>query len=256
MNRGRRGENVFDDEHDYLLYSELLKETSDMWNVRIAAYCLIPNHYHMLIQTPDANISRAMRHLDGVYTQRYNRRHRCDGQLFRGRYKSILIDTDSYLLQAVRYIHRNPLRAGLTGNIDAYEWRSHKGYLSIARKWDWLHKNYILSLLSRNRKDWLRHYRQWVSIEDEDEVCKKINGKKWPLCLGPQSFIDRIKEKFASDKIHQEIPSSRELLPDVPRILDRVCGFYGMTFSELIMSPAGAAVPARQPRPYCLSPLT
>ena len=72
------------------------------------------NNYHLLVQTPDANISRCMRHINGIYTQRFNRRDGCDGQLFRGRYKSILVDADRDLLQLVRYIHRNPLRAGLT----------------------------------------------------------------------------------------------------------------------------------------------
>ena len=120
MNRGRRGEDIFSDKQDYMRFMELLKETSEMWNIRIAAFCLMPNHYHMLIQTPEANISRSMRHLNGVYTQRYNSRHKCDGQLFRGRYKSILIDSDSYLLQAVRYIHRNPLKSGLADTLDAY----------------------------------------------------------------------------------------------------------------------------------------
>ena len=193
------------------MFTDLLRETSEIWNVRIAAYCLMPNHYHMLIQTPDANISRSMRHLNGVYTQRYNSRHRCDGQLFRGRYKSILIGTDSYLLQVVRYIHRNPLQAGLVQNLEAYKWSSHIGYLSIAKKWDWLYKNYILSLLSQNRKDWLRHYRKWVSVEEDDEVSQKISGVRWPVCLGPQTFIDRIKEKYGSGIINKEIPSSREL---------------------------------------------
>ena len=83
MNRGRRGEDIFSDDQDYIMFTDLLRETSEIWNVRIAAYCLMPNHYHMLIQTPGANISRGMRHLNGVYTQRYNSRHRCDGQLFR-----------------------------------------------------------------------------------------------------------------------------------------------------------------------------
>ncbi len=220
MNRGRRSENIFSDEKDYILFTELLKETSEMWNIRIASYCLVPNHYHMLVQTPEANISRSMRHLNGVYTQRYNRRHNCDGQLFRGRYKSILIDTDSYLLQAVRYIHRNPLRAGLVDKIDAYKWSSHKGYISIAKKWDWLHKNHFFSMLSKTRKDRLRNYKNWLSVEEEDEVSKKIGGIKWPVCLGPQAFIDRIKETYGSQKINKDIPSSRELLPDTKRILE------------------------------------
>jgi len=117
MNRGRRGEQIFSRSGDYEVFIELLKEATDLWGVQISAYCLMPNHYHLLIQTPQGNISRCMRHINGVYTQRYNRLHKCDGQLFRGRYKSILVEQDSYLLELVRYIHRNPLRAGLIDNI-------------------------------------------------------------------------------------------------------------------------------------------
>ena len=109
MNRGRRSESIFSDKHDYLMFIELLIEISEMWNVNIAAYCLMTNHYHILLQTPDGNISRCMRHLNSVYTQRYNKRHGFDGQLFRGRYKSILVCDDSHLLQLVRYIHKNPV---------------------------------------------------------------------------------------------------------------------------------------------------
>jgi len=72
MNRGRRGEDILSNAQDYVMFTELLMETSEMWNIRIAAYCLMPNHYHMLVQTPEANVSRSMRHLNGVYTQRYN----------------------------------------------------------------------------------------------------------------------------------------------------------------------------------------
>ena len=85
----------------------------DIQHAGCAAYCLMPSHYHLLIQTPDANLSRCMRHINGVYTQRYNARNGCDGTLFRGRYKSILVEEDAYLLELVRYIHRNPLRAGI-----------------------------------------------------------------------------------------------------------------------------------------------
>ena len=250
MNRGRRGEDIFLDDQDYIMFTELLRETSEMWNIRIAAYCLMPNHYHMLVQTPDANISRSLRHLNGVYTQRYNRRHSCDGQLFRGRYKSILIDTGSYLLQAVRYIHRNPLQAGLVESLGAYRWSSHKGYLSIAKKWDWLYKNYILSLLAKNRMDWLQYYRKWVSVEEEDEVSKKINGVKWPVCLGGQAFIDRIKEKYGSKKITKEIPSGRELLVDTERIVEEICRAYTVKETEIFKIRRGERNDARNAAIY------
>jgi len=108
MNRGRRYEDIFSGPKDYQAFVELLKDSSSAWNLRVAAYCLMPNHYHLLVQSPYGNISRCMRHLNGVYTQSYNRRHKCDGPLFRGRYKSILVSADNYLLQLVRYIHNNP----------------------------------------------------------------------------------------------------------------------------------------------------
>jgi len=87
MNRGRRGDNLFLEKGDHLRFKTLLSEASDLWKVKICAYCLMPNHYHLLIQTPDANLSRFMRHLNGIYTLRFNRYHKLDGQLFRGRYK-------------------------------------------------------------------------------------------------------------------------------------------------------------------------
>ncbi|MEW6114666.1 MAG: transposase, partial [Thermodesulfobacteriota bacterium] len=133
MNRGRRREAIFRDQDDYLRFVELLGQGSAMWNVRIAAFCLMPNHYHLLVRTPGANLSRFMRHVDGVYTQRFNRNHNFDGSLFRGRYKAILVDADTYLLELLRYIHRNPLRAGLASRLDRYAWSSHKGYLFGSR---------------------------------------------------------------------------------------------------------------------------
>ena len=130
MNHGRRAEKIFVNKEDCEAFIELLIESAEMWNVRIAAYCLLSNHYHILLQTPDANLSRLMRHVDGVYTQYFNRVHQSEGQLFRGRYKSILVDAESYLLQLVRYIHKNPLNAGLVNELWKYTWSSHRGYLS------------------------------------------------------------------------------------------------------------------------------
>ena len=95
----------------------LLKELDDVFHVRVAAYCLMSNHYKLLVQTPDANLSRSMRHLNGVYTQRYNRKHGYDGKVFRGRYKSTVVESDSYTLELVRYIQRNPMGAGIVDTL-------------------------------------------------------------------------------------------------------------------------------------------
>ncbi len=144
--QGKTCRGDFQRQRDYLMFVNLLKETSEMWNIRIAGYCLLPNYYHLLIKTPDANMSRSMRHINGVYTQRFNGRHHHDGQLIRGRYRSILVSRDTYLLQLLRYIPRNSLKSGLVDNLKDYTWSSHKGYLSVAKKWDCLHKEFIFSI--------------------------------------------------------------------------------------------------------------
>lgn len=233
MNRGRQFEKIFSDEQDYEMFVELLKDSSEMWKVNIAAYCLMSNHYHILLHTPDGNISRTMRHINGVYTQKFNRKYSQDGQIFRGRYKSILVSPDSYLLQLVRYIHRNPIKAGLVKTLDSYKWSSHKGYLSIAKKWDWLHKTFIYSLLTENKKEWIKRYRQFVSIEDDDNITQVIEAKKWPSILGPENFLDWVKGKYYETKKAEDVPESKSLAPSQKLILKVVCGYYTVEEKDL-----------------------
>lgn len=239
MNRGRRGEKIFGGKKDYETFIELLKDVVDDYKVNIAAYCLMTNHYHLLIHTPEGNISRSMRHLNGVYTQRYNRSHHCDGQLFRGRYKSILIDADAYLLELVRYIHRNPLEAGMVKDLSKNTWSSHPGYLSGSKKWDWLHKNYILALFAKNKTEGIRRYKQFVSKETLEEINRIFGRRNLPTVIGRTSFIDKIKEKFFEKKTHEEIPESKSLAPDVNRIIEEVCKFYDVNTNDLLISRRG-----------------
>jgi putative transposase len=239
MNRGRRGEEIFTDKNDYNAFIELLKELVESYNVKIAAYCLMTNHYHLLVHTPDANISRSMRHLNGVYTQRFNRTHLCDGQLFRGRYKSIIVDGDSYLLELVRYIHRNPLEAGIVDKLNKYPWSSHKGYLTSAKKWDWLHKDFILSLFSKIKAESIRKYQQFVSEQTPKEINQILSRKKLPTAIGSDRFVDKIKEMFFSSKTHEEVPESRFLSPDVDIIIEQVCKYYKVTRDDVLSSKRG-----------------
>ena len=238
MNRGRRGDGIFIGKQDYEGFIETLKETGKLWKLQVAAYCLLPNHYHLLIQTPGGNLSRCMRHVDGVYTQRFNRLHGCDGQLFRGRYKSILVEADSYLLPLVRYIHRNPLRAGLADTLEGYEWSSHKGYLSSGEKWNWVHKGFILSLFSGEKGKRLGAYLRFVSGADEEGILA-VFKKKWPSILGSEGFTNWIKERFYSRKLNEEVPQSKELAPEVGWIRKVVCEFYGVEEQELVRSRRG-----------------
>ena len=239
MNRGRRFESIYSDKHDYLMFIDLLIEVSEIFNVNIAAYCLMKNHYHILLQTPDGNISRCMRHLNSVYTQRYNRRHGFDGQLFRGRYKSILVCNDSHLLQLVRYIHKNPVKSGVVKDMPDYEWSSYKGYLSYAKKWNWLHKDYIFSMITPKKQGRLKPFIEFMQKEESGEVTKLFSLKKLPSFFGPESFITEMKEKYYFKKKSCEVPESKRLAPASDSIISSVCENYGVTFSELMVKRRG-----------------
>ena len=180
-----------------------------------------------MLQTPDANLSRCMRHLNGVYTQRYNVSHSCDGTLFRGRYKSILVDADNYVLQLVRYIHRNPLKAGLVKRLDQYVWSSHKGYLSKAKKWNWLFKDFVLQMLTAQTSAQIRIYKQFMAQQEQDEdLVRILDHKNPPSMLGSEKFISWIKDRFFKKKKDKEVPASRELAPDLDTIISEVSRYY------------------------------
>ena len=239
MNRGRRSDAIFLEKEDYSEFLDLLIEISAIWNANIAAYCLMSNHYHILLQTPEGNISRCMRHLNGLYTQRFNRRHGFDGQLFRGRYKSILVCNDSHLLQLVRYIHKNPLKAGVVKEMQDYEWSSYKGYLSYSRKWKWLHKDYIFSMITPQKKGRLKPFIEFMQDDDSQEVTNLFSKKNLPSIFGPESFITKIKEKYYFSKTDYEIPESKSLAPLSDDIISVICGYYNASFNELLVSRRG-----------------
>jgi hypothetical protein len=150
------------------------------------------NHYHLLVETPLANLSRAMRHLNGVYTQRYNREVKSDGPLFRGRYKAILVDVDAYLLNVCRYIHRNPIEAGLVRKAEKYPWSSYRAYIGKIRSPSWLNTQQTLSMIGvRNQ---VLRYKAFVET-GVDEATEQFYGKKKQAPIfGTESFIEHISQ--------------------------------------------------------------
>ncbi len=237
-NRGRRGEDIFSDSEDFEGFSSILMEGAELWDVKISVYCLMTNHYHLLVQTPRGNLSRFMRHLNGVYTQRYNRSHGYDGQLFRGRYNAILVEEDNYLLELVRYIHRNPLRAGIVDKIEQYPWSSHHSYLS-SEKSNWLQKEFILKMLSSNYEKNLDAYQQFIAKEDSEEISTIYEKKKLPAILGHVEFIDWAKNTFFTEKRHKQVPDSDQLAPKIEQIKSAVCQYYGIATDQLMHSVRG-----------------
>jgi len=164
-----------------------------------------------------------------------------DGQLFRGRYKSILIDADSYLLELIRYIHRNPIDSGIVKNVDKYPWSSHQGYLSDAKKWGWLYKDFVLSMFSDDRRLSRTRYREFVSRESAEEINVILGNKKLPSMLGSEGFIERMRRMFSVDKRHVEVPESKSLAPEVKRIKEVLCRSYNVEKEALTVTRRGIA---------------
>jgi putative transposase len=137
MNRGTGRRPTFIGEVDHGAFLDMLAEAHRIWAIEVFGYCLMRNHYHVCLRTPKGNLARVMRHVDGLYTQRFNRRHRREGALFRGRYRAIVVDRDEYLSAVVRYIHLNPVEAGIVKTPEDYRWSSHWEYLRArgAPKW-------------------------------------------------------------------------------------------------------------------------
>lgn len=238
MNRGRRSEAIFSNHKDYEMFIALLQDATELWGVKVSAYCLMGNHYHILLQTPLGNLSRFMRHLNGVYTQRYNSTHGYDGQLFRGRFKSILVEEDNYLLEIVRYIHKNPLRAGMVSQLEDYRWFSHPDYLASRQEGEWLYTDVILNMLSE-KTDIRQAYLKFMHNDNSDKMNGVFKTKRWPAILGCGSFVSRIKDEFYEKKRHREVPDSTQLAPDRKQILKEVCRHYGVEEKELLTGQRG-----------------
>ena len=252
MNRGRNRAKIFCSREDYTAFIELLKNASSLWKVRIAAYCLMSNHYHLLVQTPEANLSRYMRHINGLYTQYFNRTYKSDGQLFRGRYKSIVIDGDSYLLELVRYIHHNPLNAGLAKRLEDYSWSSHRAYISKGNEGKWMHNDFVLSILEENKSKRRQAYIDFVKQEVPETLIALYEKKKLPLLLGAKDFINDIKQKYYDKTRIKEVTQVKELFLDKLQIEKAVCGVYQIEVADLLKSRRGNYNEARNVAIYLI----
>jgi hypothetical protein len=156
-----------------------------------------------------------------------------DGALFRGRYKPILVDADSYVLQLVRYIHRNPLKAGLVNRLYQYVWSSHNGYLAKAEKWSWLYKDFVLEMLTPQKSSQIRIYKQFVAQGQDEDFVRLLERKNLPSILGSEKFISLIKDRFFKKKIDKEVPASKDLAPDIDTIISEVSRYYDIRQSAL-----------------------
>ncbi len=249
MNRGAGRQAIYQIDDDYEIFLEALKESSRFFDIRIISYCLMPNHYHLLVQTPKANLSRAMRHLNGVYTQRFNRYHKKDGPLFRGRYKAILVQEDEYLTHLIRYIHLNPVQANLAQDLSKHPWTSHKQYLKGQDQAPWLHVRLGLAFFSSRLKKALGDYRSFMKGGIDPKTLAFYGKKKQGPILGDPDFLDHIKEKYilTDRKLSTEIPEERRMAGAAiaQRILQEVSRSFLRSKQAVLASKRGERNTAR-----------
>jgi len=218
--RGNERKPIFRDDEDRRRFLTAVEEMAVQFTVDVLVFCLMPNHYHLVIRTPRANLSQSMGWLQTTYTVRFNRRHHRSGHLFQGRFKAHLVEEDAYALSLMRYIHLNPVRVkGLKGlgwrqkraRMDAYKWSSHRFHAGLARPLAWL------------RPDWLRYYgtrtaaaqaayRQDVgrALESQEEGMAPWTNLRGGLVLGGKALLEKTKTLLTGKGGRQEIRWAQE----------------------------------------------
>jgi REP element-mobilizing transposase RayT len=179
FNRGVNKQIIVQDEQDRRTFMSLLAETVKKFNLLLFAYCLMDNHFHLFLQISERNLDKALRHLLSNYSRYVNNRYDRVGHLFQGRYQSRVVDTDAYGLALIRYIHHNPLEAGLVSKIEDYPWSSYACYVGKLPQWDWLNIDWILSQLHSDKMTALKIFEEFhAHVIPKEEKETFSNPKK------------------------------------------------------------------------------
>jgi putative transposase len=209
--RGDRREPIFEDDEDRLEYLKILAEVVKRFNWLCHGYCLMTNHYHLVVETPEGNLSKGMRQLNGMYTQASNRRHGRTGHLFQGRFKSILVDKDSYLLELTRYVVLNPVRAKMVKKPGEYKWSSYRAMIGEQASPEWLATDGLLLQFSKQRAAARRRYIQYV--EEGITGASVWKNLRQQIYLGDDHFIDRIQKRIKVEGDELSIPKVQRRKP-------------------------------------------
>lgn len=197
--RGDRREAIAKDNMDRRAFLAILGQALERFNAKVFAYCLMGNHYHLVIQTCEANLSRLMRQINGVYTQTFNRRHVLSGHLFQGRFKAIIVDSESYLLEVCRYVDLNPVRANMCKRPDAYPWSSYGALAGLSQAPGWLNAQAVYDQLMPGKgaiqaaAKYAEFVAQGKGLQLWDEHLKQ------QIYLGDDAFIVRMQKLAGLD---------------------------------------------------------
>lgn len=217
MNRGNRRENIFLDDNDRQKFYEILGNVENRYGIIIYVFVLMSNHYHLLLETPFGNLSRAIQRLNGDYALYFSKRHKMPGHIFQGRYKAMLVEKDAYLLELSRYIHLNPFRAGVVRIPEEYKWSSLPGYLTgkiklpFKLQWEW-----ILSTFGKRRNVAAKKYLEFINegIGEEKNPGEEAD-RGW--ILGSNEWVEELIERwgnFPSNELSGVKPINRRVTID------------------------------------------
>lgn len=217
--RGNNREKVFRDDADYVRYLEKLLYFSREGDITLYAYCFMPNHIHLLLEMGTISLSKVLQRFHTWYTQYFNRRHDRVGHLFQGRYKAIVCDKDAYLLELVRYIHLNPVRAGLVDNLEDYPWSSHRIY-SGADKSGVIDPSFVLVQFSNDPSTARKFYKSFVTegtAQGRREDLYKVSDQR---ILGNEAFYKRVSHYQGGEEgefvgvsiVHFELDELKEIM--------------------------------------------
>lgn len=207
--RGNQGQNVFSDDAHRSAFLGILSGTIRRYNWICHAYCLMDNHYHLLIETPDGNLSKGMRQVNAVYTQYANRMSGEGGHLFQGRYKAILVEKDTHLLEVVRYVLLNPVRAGITEDCENWVWSSYRGMCGLEHPAAFLTTDWVLSMFAKDRKKAVRQLIEFVADGVQAEApWRRVKGQ---VLLGGEAFCAGLAGHLKERMDIAEVPRAQRL---------------------------------------------
>ena len=226
--RGNQRQKIFIDATDFQKYLQFLTSYKNRYSYHLYAYVLMNNHVHLLIETGDIPLSRILQGINQSYTMYFNRRYRTVGHLFQGRYKAILCDRDAYLLALLKYIHHNPLRAGIAETLDLYPWSSHHAYTGKNNPLGLVDADRVLRMFSETKGRARKHYRIFMNdgqVMKKDEVYAAIDQR----LQGDDEFVDRVLEKYDGE-VKRERRKKEHTLPQIAKIVEKQ---YGLTLQDI-----------------------
>ena len=216
ISRGISREDIFRSERDKEKFLEYLEKISERFSIIIHTYCLMSNHYHLLIETPEPNLSKSIQWLNVSYAINFNRKYKRSGHLFQGRFRAILIDADAYLKQLSRYIHLNPVKANLVSAAGQYRWSSYPAFVGKLTPPMFLETGWLLSNFGNSRRVAQKNYKDFVEKVNIKTLTNPSKHITEGVILGDTDFVNWIKDTFLSErKDDKEIPQLRHLKPKV-----------------------------------------